>query len=165
MRLTGRAGFALAVCCAVILTGCESGSGYSPAPAAPTNISGDYSGSITDSVAGTGTATATLAQSGRQAGGQITFAPAGGTQTLNVSMTIASTNALAGSMVVDYASGTTCTFNVSGTYASSTGILSGSYSAVTNCSGQSGTFSLTQQCTDTVTSHARRDKVGGTAPC
>jgi hypothetical protein len=35
-------------------------------------------------------------------------------------------------------------------------VITGSYSAVTNCSGQSGTYSLTQECSDTVTSVGRR---------
>jgi hypothetical protein len=62
--------------------------------------------------------------------------------------------------VIDFANGTTCTFSTTGTYNSATAVLSGSYSAVTNCTGDTGTYSLTQQCTDTVTSGRRRDGTG-----
>lgn len=165
MSRAGRASFLLATAVAVCLTGCENGSGYSTAPAGPANISGDYSGTITDSVAGTGNANGTLAQSGNQAGGQIAFSPASGAQTLDVSLTIDASNAISGAMVVDYATAPTCTFKVTGNYANATGVLSGAYTAVTNCSGESGTFSLTQQCTDTITDHARRDHTVGTTPC
>ena len=64
------------------------------------------------------------------------------------------------SMVIDFANGTTCTFSTTGTYNSATAVLSGSYSAVTNCAGDTGTYSLTQQCTDTITSVRRRDGTG-----
>lgn len=65
-------------------------------------------------------------------------------------------------MVIDYPSGTTCTFKITGTYANNgttSAVLSGSYTAVTNCTGDTGTFTLTQQCTDTVTSGERRVNV------
>jgi hypothetical protein len=159
-KLTGVIGLVISI----VLAGCSNGS-TTPSPGAPTNISGDYAGTVTDSVAGTGNATGTLAQTGSTAGGQIAFSPTSGEQTLNLSLAINSQNSIAGAMVVDYASGTTCTFNVSGSYSTSTNVLSGSYSAVTHCSGQTGTFSLTQQCTDTVASHVRRENIGGTTPC
>jgi hypothetical protein len=77
--------------------------------------------------------------------------------TAQLSLTISSSDTTTGAMVIDYASGTTCTFSSKGSYNPTTGVLAGSYTAVTNCSGQTGTYSLTQQCTDTVTSHARRE--------
>ncbi len=73
-----------------------------------------------------------------------------------IALAIASDNSLSGAIVIDYPSGTTCTFSTSGTYNTTTSVITGSYSAVTNCSGQSGTYSLTQQCTDTVTNAVRR---------
>ncbi|HEY5341733.1 MAG TPA: hypothetical protein VIK27_11960, partial [Candidatus Aquilonibacter sp.] len=78
--------------------------------------------------------------------------------------TIASSNAFKGAMVVDYTNGTTCTFSTTGTYDTSTNVLAGSYTAVTNCTNDSGTYSLTQQCTDTITNGERRD-VGGITSC
>jgi hypothetical protein len=157
----------LAAIFAMVLAGCNTGSSSSPAtPAPPTNISGDYSGTVTDSVAGASNATATFAQTGYDAGGAVTFTPTSGTLTGQMSITINTSNAVSGAMVIDFPNnGPTCSFSVTGTYSTSTNVLSGSYSAVTNCSGESGTFSLTQQCTDTVASHIRREKTGGIAPC
>jgi hypothetical protein len=59
-------------------------------------------------------------------------------------------------MVMDLSGGATCTFSMSGSYDTNASKLSGSYTAVTGCSGQSGTFALSQQCTDTITDARRR---------
>jgi hypothetical protein len=119
---------------------------------------------MTDSQGGNGTATATLAQTGSALGGSLVDTE--GTTTLNaqLALTIGASNALSGSMVINEASGATCTFKTTGNYNTATNVLSGSYTAVTNCSGESGTFSLTQTCTDTVT-HVRRSITGGIVPC
>jgi lipopolysaccharide export system protein LptA len=109
-----------------------------------------------DAQGGAGTATATFAQHGSSAGGAITDTESTATITAQVSLTIARSNAVSGAMVIDYADGTTCTFSTAGSYNASTNVLSGSYSAVTNCAGDTGTYSLTQQCTDTITSADRR---------
>ena len=68
-------------------------------------------------------------------------------------------------MVVNYTSGATCTFNTSGTYNASTYSLNGSYAAVTGCTGDTGTYALAQQCTDTVTSSERRPQFAPPAQC
>ena len=120
--------------------------------AAFSNLSGDYSGTVTDSVGGAGDATATFAQHGNAAGGAITDVETSGTIVEQMSVTINSANAVNGAFVVDYTDGTTCTYRTSGTYEPGTNVLSGSYTAVTNCLGESGTYSLTQLCHDTVTS-------------
>jgi len=149
----------------VALTACNSGTTNSVAPIVPTaNISGDYSGTMQDAQHGSGSATATLAQHNATAGGTITDVQIGGTVTAQISLAIAATNAISGTMVIDYAGGTTCTFSTVGTYDPNTGALSGSYTAVTNCSGDSGTYSLTQQCTDTVTTQMRKLN-GVISPC
>jgi plastocyanin len=166
MRRVTPASVSLALVTVLVLSACSSSSTSAPPTPSPSNISGDYLGTMTDSAAGTGTASATLAQTGASAGGTLTFAPTSGTLTAHLSMTIAGSNATSGAMVIDYPNnGPTCTFSMTGTYDTSTNVLNGSYSAVTNCSGQSGTFSLTQQCTDTITGHARREKVGGIVTC
>ncbi len=118
-----------------------------------------------DAQGGNGTATATLAQHGAMAGGAIVDKEAGATITAQISLSIDAANAVSGAMVVDYASGTTCTFSTTGSYDPTTAVLGGSYTAVTNCSGDTGTYTLTQQCSDTITSGLRRDRLGGTAPC
>ena len=145
----------------VALNGCSSGS---VAPAAstpqPSNISGDYSGTMQDAQGGSGTASATLAQTGTTAGGTITVKETGQTIAAQISLAMTSSDSVSGSMVIDFANGTTCTFSTTGNYNSTTAVLSGSYTAVTNCTGDSGTYSLTQQCTDTITSARHRDTTG-----
>lgn len=144
------------------LTACNSSSSPSPSPTSKpqvANVSGDYTGTMNDAQSGNGTVTATLAQHGANAGGAITDTLSGGTLTAQVSLTIATTNALSGAMVVDYPDGTTCTFSTTGTYANNgttTAQITGSYTAVTNCAGDTGTYALTQQCVDTVASSDRR---------
>ena len=129
------------------------------------NISGDYAGTMQDAQGGSGTATATFAQhSGGVAGGAITDTEAAAKITAQISLAFTSAATMSGSMVVDYASGTTCTFSTTASYNTSTNVLSGSYAAITNCSGDSGTYTLTQQCIDTITSSERRIMILP-APC
>jgi hypothetical protein len=156
----------LALIAVAALAGCNGSIAPAAAtPQPPTNISGDYSGTVQDAQGGNGTATATLAQTGFTAGGALTVKEAATTVTAQMSLTLTTSNAVSGSMVIDYASGTTCSFSTSGTYNTSTNVLSGSYTAVTNCAGDTGTYSLTQQCTDTITSIERRRMTGGVAAC
>jgi hypothetical protein len=155
----------LALIAVVALAGCSGSVAPVASTPQPSNISGDFSGTTQDAQGGSGTATATLAQSGSTAGGTITVKETGQTIAAQISLAITSSDAVSGSMVVDYANGTTCTFSTSGNYNSATAVLSGSYTAVTNCAGDSGTYSLTQQCTDTITSVQRRRMLGGIAAC
>jgi hypothetical protein len=139
------------------LTACNSSTSPSTTSTPqPANISGDYSGTVQDAQAGSGSATGTLAQHGTSAGGAITFTPNSGSLTAQMSLSINASNAISGAIVIDYPNGTTCTFGTTGSYDTNTNVLSGSYSAKTNCSGDTGTYNLTQQCTDTVTSSLRR---------
>lgn len=162
---------ALGVSC-LLLAGCHSSSNPTPAPTATpqlANMSGDYTGTITDSVAAnSGTVnTGLLAQHGGNAGGVIVNTTSGGNVSLAVSLVVNSANAVSGAMVVDYPGGATCTYSVTGTY-TNTGsppvTLNGNYSAVTNCAGETGSFALVQQCSDTVTASDRR-AMTVPAPC
>lgn len=146
---------ALAAAAIIALAACNSSTSPST-PAQPTNISGDYAGTVQDAQAGSGAATGTLAQHGTGAGGAITFTPSSGALTAQMSLSINASNAVSGAMVIDYPDGTTCTFSTTGSYSTSSNVLSGSYTAKTNCAGDTGTYSLTQQCTDTITSAERR---------
>lgn len=156
---------ALIIAGCVMFTGCNKASSPSPTPTATpqiSNMSGDYTGTVTDSsgTKNTGTVNAgLLAQQGSDAGGVLVSTQAGGPLNLAMSLNITSSNAVTGSMVADYADQTTCTYSVAGTY-HNTGTppvtLDGSYTAVTGCTGVSGTFALTQQCADTVTPSDRR---------
>ncbi len=116
-----------------------------------------------DAQGGAGTATATLAQHGSAAGGAITDVETDATITAQISLSITPANAVSGAMVVDYAGGTTCTYSTTGSYDPSTGALNGSFTAVSNCAGDSGTYTLTQSCHDTVTASEIRPL--GTPKC
>jgi hypothetical protein len=137
-----------------------NGTVSNPVPAAPSNISGDYAGTVVDSSAGTLAATALLAQHGSSAGGTITTAPGGTTLVSSLSLAIDSSNAVSGTMVQDLPGDITCSFAVTGSYATSTAVLAGSYHAITGCTGQTGTYTLTQSCTDTVTTGDKRPAFG-----
>jgi hypothetical protein len=147
---------ALAACVAFV--GCVRSPGTERFfPPSPTNISGQYTGTLDDAQTGSGTVTGALAQQGAAAGGQITDTEASGPiDTVQVSLAVNRSNAVSGSMVFNYPGGVICTMKTTGTYDSSTNVLSGSYTAVTNCSGDTGTYSLTQECTETETSADRR---------
>ena len=114
---------------------------------------------MSDAHGGSGSATATLAQHGSTAGGTITATEGASSVTAQVSLSIDSSNGFTGAMVIDYSSGATCSFKTSGTYSTTTYALSGSYTAVTGCAGDTGTYALSQQCTDTVTSSERRPQI------
>jgi hypothetical protein len=89
----------------------------------------------------------------------MTLTGSSATITAQMSLTLSNANSVSGSIVVDYANGTTCTDSTTGTYSnngSSTAVLSGTYTAVTNCTGDTGSYTLNQQCTDTITSIDRR---------
>jgi len=116
------------------------------------NISGDYIGTMHDAQGGSGSAKATLAQHGTNAGGAVRDKESGQTIIADMSMTITPQNSTSGAMVIDFPpanTGQVCTFRTSGMYDPTSNVLSGSYVAVTGCAGDSGTFKLTQQCHDT----------------
>ena len=151
-----------AVIATIGLTACSSSNGTftanpSPTPS-PANISGDYTGSITDAQTGSGTVAGTLAQHGGDAGGAMNITQTSITYPAQFAISITPANSTSGSIVINYGTGVTCTFSTTGTYSNNgtTAVLSGTYSAVTNCAGDSGSYTLDQQCTDTVTAMARR---------
>lgn len=142
---------------ALALTACNGST--ATAPPAIANISGDYTGSVQDSQSGSENVTGTLAQNGSSAGGSITSTPAGSLYA-HFAYTVSPNNSMSGAIVIDETSGTTCTFSTSATYDPSTNVITGNYTAVTNCSGETGSYSLTQQCTDTVTNPSARRLFG-----
>lgn len=156
---------ALALVGCIGLAACNGSTSSPVTPQTGSNISGDYSGTMNDAQGGSGSATATLAQHGTTAGGAITATEGASTVTAQVSLGIDSSNAFTGAMIIDYTSGATCTFKTSGTYNTGTYTLNGSYTAVTGCSGDTGTYALSQQCTDTVTSSERRPQLAPPAQC
>jgi hypothetical protein len=131
------------------------GRGSAPIPERLANISGDYAGTVQDAQGGTGNAKATLAQHGANAGGAVKDHVSNEIIPVDVSLTITSSNSTSGALVIDFPparTGPVCTFSTTGTYDPTTNVLSGSYTAVTGCTGDTGTYTLTQQCHDTVIS-------------
>lgn len=119
------------------------------------NISGDYAGIVDDAQGGTGNAKATLAQHGTNAGGAVKDHVTNEIIPIDVSLTITASNSTSGALVIDFppaSTGPVCTFSTTGTYDPTTNVLSGSYTAVTGCTGDTGTYTLTQACHDTVVS-------------
>ncbi|MEO6912737.1 MAG: hypothetical protein ABI182_01775 [Candidatus Baltobacteraceae bacterium] len=152
---------AAAAAALLVLSACNGGSTATPTPSVA-NISGDYTGSVQDSVTGVLTASAILAQHGNSAGGTLSLTGGATTLITGVSFVISPANALNGTIVEDLPNGITCTMSATGTYNSTASQITGSYSAVTGCGGETGTFTLNQQCTDTVTSSSRRRPLGVT---
>ena len=166
MRTMSLAGLFVAI---VAFSGCNGNSG-STTPTAPVQTAGEYTGTATDSVFGNGTAAVTLSQKASSIGGTLntTF----GTTTIAnaLAVTIDGSGNLSGSAVATVnPSQPTCGFTVTGTYNSSTGALNGSYAAYSGCASETGTFTLTQQCTDpsipSAVARRRPDAAHGVLPC
>jgi|ERR1022692_1179835 len=133
------------------------GRNVAPIPERLSNISGDYAGIVQDAQGGTGNAKATLAQHGANAGGAVKDHVSNEIIPVDVSLTITAQNSTSGALVIDFPpakTGPVCTFSTTGTYDPTTDVLSGSYTAVTGCTGDTGTYTLTQACHDTVISAA-----------
>jgi hypothetical protein len=122
---------------------------------APLDLAGQYTGTATDSVFGSANASTTLTESGTTLTGTIALTSTTSNATLSqlVSWTVASGYTISGTANV---AGSQCSFSSTGVYDTSTNVLSGKYSAVSGCSGETGTFSLTQQCTNPVSDALRR---------
>ena len=142
---------AIVACAGNSPSGVPQAAGTSQVVAVPdaggVNYAGQYSGSVEDSIVGYAFATASLAQQKHNVGGVVN-------ETIN--------NENDTNPIVLHASGTTltgaevapnppvgsgpCSFSVKARYNTGNFVLSGSYTAVHGCSGESGTFSLTENC-------------------
>jgi hypothetical protein len=120
------------------------------------NLTGQYSGSVSDSVLGSGTAVANFVGAGGGLGGYFVFTfgsanydnptiAAGGRNDLQANGYRGGHGDVFGAFESTIAS-TACEFYYSASYGSSDNELTGSYKAINGCSGQTGTFTLTQQC-------------------
>lgn len=152
MALFLRTASALVPSAALLLAGCSGGGTTSPTLSAPLAIAGEYTGTVTDSVAGSQAATTTLSQHGAAIGGTLTIGSGQAAQAESVALTI-SGSGLNGSGTV-IVNGATCTFAITGTYANNA--ITGTSTAVSGCAGRSGTLTLYQQCGNPVASAARR---------
>lgn len=156
-----------------------------PAPALQTpawqhgdgqNLTGQYSGSVSDSVLGSGTAIANFVGAGGGLGGYFVFTfgsanydnptiAAGGRNDLQANGYRGGHGDVFGAFESTIAS-TACEFYYSASYSSSSNELTGSYKAVNGCSGQTGTFTLTQQCYySSGRQHSVRREGGGIMGC
>ena len=141
-----------AVCACTLLAACRGhGAGVTPNPSPSggiPNVSGNYTGTVTDSAQGGGSVKATLAQHDVSVGGPIALIYTGSTINGSLALTVDSTGTLVGTQVLTISSSQTCTFSFSGNYDTTTNQISASYSAVNGCSGQNGTLTLQQQCSN-----------------
>jgi hypothetical protein len=154
------------------------------------NLSGVYSGTVTDSVLGTGTAVANLAKSGGSGGdplgGWFGFTFGSTTYSNPTSAEIPShnrqhgcgggdcnqndwgkgnTTSVHGVFIANIAS-VACTFVFKANFNPSSYELSGEYRARSGCSGESGTFLVTQQCyyQEYASGSLRRNTGSGSGP-
>jgi hypothetical protein len=171
--LTRRA--AGAVVALLILTACGANGGGMPSAASavqgaathvdgsakPVNLSGEYAGTIKDSLHGTGKASARLSQAKSALGGSLTIA---GNSTVEYISWTQSGNVVDGTSVFAASSGY-CTFSHAGTYNSKTSTLTGSYKAVYGCSGETGKYTLKHRCYYKGTGGADIRPENGPRPC
>lgn len=144
-----------------------------------------YSGTVTDSVLGTGTAVANLSQTfgpvGDPIGGWLSFTfgsvtynnptvgghptgegEGGGLRRLDEGG--GGGNAVHGNFIMIIAS-TACSFHYRGSFNPSSFQLNGDYRALNGCSGEKGTFSLQQQCYYQIRGYLRRTSGSGPGIC
>jgi hypothetical protein len=151
------------------------------------NISGMYSGSVSDSALGTGTAVANFVETGGTGGNQIggylnsTFGSAtytspveslsrhrGGGQGGNGQWQGGALDDRGGALLGIFETivgSAACTFAFKANFDSSSYELSGEYRAIVGCSGESGTFLLTQQCYYAQRGDLRRNTGSGPGAC
>jgi hypothetical protein len=131
---------------------------------ATTLVAGEYSGTVTDSARKKGTATLQLSQSVFTTGGSLNQKY--GTKAVHgvVALSLSGTS-LSGNEVT--LGPGPCTFSMTAKYDTKTAVLSGSYSAINRCNGESGTFKLTERCYYTIPSASdiERPNVIGVRPC
>lgn len=164
------ASFAALVIAAAVVSGCNNNTNPPSNPATVSQIAGEYTGTATDSVFGTGTAAVTLSQKASSIGGTLVETFGSTTISNAVAVTIDLSGNLSGSAIATVnPSLPTCGFNVSGTYDPNTGNLNATYTAYSGCTGQSGSVTMTQQCTDpsqpTAVSRRRPQGAHGILPC
>ena len=146
------------------------GSPNQPAASAPAfdagvrNISGDYAGTYQDGAAGSGRARASFSQHRGAVGGSILEALATQKQRVAVAGMLNAKGSMGATMAGNVGS-SACTFALSAKYDASTHRLNGTYQATHGCAGDTGSFSLKQQCYFVLRDGAMRENIGGIKPC
>ena len=172
-------GIGLAAVCiglSLAISGCSgSGPGSSVSPAqAPANadivtptalVAGQYKGTATDSARGKASAVLNLTASGTASGGGMTLAYASKNVRAVVALSASGTTLNGNETVL---TATPCSFGMRASYDPKKHVLSGTYSAITGCSGQTGKFNLKEQCyfpIPSVTNDVMRPDGFGFKPC
>lgn len=139
----------------VASTGCSGSGGGAAAgvspPVAPDgisamkmlNVSGQYAGNVSDSVFGTGKIYADLAQYRDAVGGTVQFVY-GSTVFIVPAALLLNGSTLKGKGAIGRATGGVCPASETATYSARQ--LKGSYAATHGCNGDTGSFSMMQQC-------------------
>jgi len=108
------------------------------------DVSGEFFGTVNDSVFGAGRASAEVSQFQKAAGGILTFTY-GSTAFITPAAFVVNGTKLTGTSNFSIsASSGICTFSEAATYEN--GRLKGSYQAVTGCSGDHGSYTMKQKC-------------------
>jgi hypothetical protein len=110
----------------------------------PTGIAGWYKGTVTDSKYGKGTANFQLTQVGQSAGGELLTTFGKNTITDVVSMVVSADLTAGGSAIALLTN--QCSLQITSAYNPGKGVLTGQYSAFRRCTGETGSFTLRQQC-------------------
>jgi mRNA-degrading endonuclease YafQ of YafQ-DinJ toxin-antitoxin module len=108
------------------------------------NLSGEYAGTVNDSVFGSGKAYAELLQYHNAVGGSTLFEYAGSTVFIDPNVFLLKGTTLTGTAEGATLSGVPCTMSETAMYSDHR--LTGSYKAVNGCSGESGTFTVKESC-------------------
>jgi hypothetical protein len=138
-----RYAFVSFVIAAVAVAGCSSGSTVA-LPPSPAVVAGEFSGPVTDSVAGSQSGDLVLAQHGSNLGGTVTLKAGTTTTVESVALTL-SGSSFTGSGVMDV-NGAACTTAITGSYANNA--ISATYSGASGCTN-TGSWTLTQICVGT----------------
>jgi hypothetical protein len=147
---------AVTTICLLVSSGCAGGSNGIPSGGSGTqvplssvnddaktiNLSGQYAGTVHDSVHGTGKANALLAQFKSALGGALGVT--GSTATADIAWSVSGTT-VDGTSVIVAPSGY-CSFSMSSSYNTKSFVLTGKYHAVHGCAGETGKYKLKHQC-------------------
>jgi hypothetical protein len=111
-------------------------------------LAGYYTGTVTDSVLGTGTAAAGFAESWAAIGGTVDFSFGSGASATNVYNPASGFGGWGGvrGVWIQTIASTVCSFGFRAQYNPSSFVLSGNYQAINGCSGENGSFTMTEQC-------------------
>jgi hypothetical protein len=123
----------------------QASANHAASPAKTYNLSGEWKGTQTDIAYGTGKASASYTQYQNGVGGILTVKFANATATSSVAL-VANGTTVNGTTVASSGGSFYCTFSTTSTYDPKKQVMSGSYSAVYGCTGDSGTFKLRQKC-------------------